>query len=108
VTAYTSDVQQVRAARSSRDQVADLVRRYPNVSDKDRREILMFMKEGRHLDIGLLTANDNLRPRLDAFMADHRRHFRIGVLDVARVLAVIAAAVLVCWLLWELVRPASI
>lgn len=81
--------------------------RYPHVSDKDRKEILAFMKEGRHLDIGMLTANDNLRPQLDAFMDDHKRHFRIGVADVARLLAVFAAVALVCWLLWELVRPAA-
>jgi hypothetical protein len=108
VSAYTSHIEQVRELRSTRERVAALLGRYPHVSDKDRKEILAFMKEGRHLDIGLLTANDNLRPRLDAFMEDHKRHFRIGVAEVARLLAVFAAVALVCWLLWELVRPASL
>lgn len=107
MTAYTSHIEQVRELRSTRDRVVSLLGRYPHVSDKDRKEILAFMKEGRHLDIGLLTANDNLRPQLDAFMDDHKRHFRIGVADVARLLAVFAAVALVCWLLWELVRPAA-
>ena len=108
MTVYTSHLEEVREVRATRDRVGELLGRYPDVSDTDRKEILTFMKEGRHLDIGLLTANDNLRPQLDAFMADHKRHFRIDVFDVVRVLAVIGAAVMVCWLLWELVRPASL
>jgi hypothetical protein len=108
VTAYPSHVEDVRAIRSSRERVATLLRRYPKVSESDRKEILAFMKEGRHLDIGLLTANDNLRPKLDRFMADHRRHFEIDAGDVIRVLAMIAAALMVAWLLWELVRPAHL
>lgn len=79
MTAYKSHVKDVRTEQSSRDRIASLLGRYPNVSDNGRAEILKFMKEGRHLDIGLLTANDNLRPGFDAFMADHRRHFRIGL-----------------------------
>jgi hypothetical protein len=108
VTAFTSHIEEVRALRSSRDRIATLLGRYPDVSDSDRTEILEFMKEGRHLDIGMLTANDNLRPQLDAFMDDHKRHFRIGAAEVIRLLAVLAAAVMVCWLLWELVRPVSL
>lgn len=108
VTAFTTHIEEVRALRSSRDRIAALLSRYPDVSDRDRAEILEFMKEGRHLDIGMLTANDNLRPQLDAFMDDHKRHFRVGAAEVIRLLAVLAAAALVCLLLWELLRPASL
>jgi hypothetical protein len=108
VTIHTSHPDQVRVARSSRERVSKLLTHYPDVSDRDRKEILAFMRKGRHLDIGLLTANDSLRPQLDAFMADHKRHFQIDVFDVVRVLAVIGAAVIACWVLWELVRPASL
>ncbi|HEX2803428.1 MAG TPA: hypothetical protein VHN55_05525 [Sphingomicrobium sp.] len=100
-----SQIEEVRAIRSSRDRVARLLSRYPDVSDQHRREILDFLKEGRHIDIGLLTANDNVRPRLDAFMADHRRHFQIDLFDMVKAVAVIAAAMLVLALLWEIVRP---
>jgi hypothetical protein len=40
-------------------------------------------------------------------MADHKRHFSLGAGEIVRALAVIAAILMVCWLLWELVRPAS-
>ena len=33
--------------RSTRDRVANLLKRYPHVSDNDRKEILQFMKEAR-------------------------------------------------------------
>jgi len=98
VTAYTSHSGSVAATGTTRDRIAALVRRYPHVSETDRKEILHFMKTGRHLDIGLLTANDNVRPQLDAFMAEHKRHFRIGIPEIARLFAVIAAAIMVCWL----------
>ena len=108
MTAFTTHPEEARAVRATRDRVGKLLSRYPHVTDGDRREILTFMKEGRHLDIGLLTANDNLRPKLDAFMTDHQRHFRIDAGTMLGVLAMLGAAVISCWLLWELLRPASL
>jgi len=107
MTAYPSHIEEVRAVRSTRDRVAGLLKRYPHVSDKDRKEILQFMKEARHLEVGLLTANDNVRPQLDAFMEDHKRHFRLDAFDVLRAVALIGAIVMVCWLVWELFMPVS-
>ena len=88
--------------RSRREHITRLLERYPQVSDADRNEILRFMKEARHLEVGLLTANDNVRPQLDAFMDDHKQQFRLDVFDVVRAVALIAAILTVCWLLWEL------
>jgi hypothetical protein len=108
VTAYKSHVEEVRAVRSTRDRIAGLLKRYPHVSNKDRKEILDFMKEARHLEIGLLTANDNVLPQLDAFMEDHKRHFQLDLFDVVRAMALIAAIFMICWLLWELFMPVAV
>ncbi|MGN6057765.1 MAG: hypothetical protein ACTHOI_04195 [Sphingomicrobium sp.] len=108
MTAYTSHIEEVRELRFSRDRIASLLGRYPHISDKERKDILEFMKEGKHLEIGLLTSNDKIRPQLDAFMDDHKRHFRIGPADVTRLVAVFAAVAMFCWLIWELVRPAHL
>jgi hypothetical protein len=105
VTAYTSHIEEARAVRSTRDRVANLLKRYPQVSDNGRKEILQFLKEARHLEIGLLTANDDVRPQLDAFMEDHKRHFRLDAFDVLRAVALVGAIVMVCWLVWELLMP---
>jgi hypothetical protein len=108
VTAHTSHIEEVRAVRSTRDRVASLLKRYPHVSDNDRKEILKFMKEARHLEVGLLTTNDNVRPQLDAFMEDHKRHFRLDAFDVLRALTLVGAIVMVCWLAWELLMTVSL
>lgn len=100
MTAYTSRLQAVRDVRSRRDRVAELVGRYPDVSEQDRREILAFMQTGRHLDIGLLTANDRIRPKLDRFMRDHQSQFGVTVAEVAAVVAAIVVLLTVMWLLW--------
>ncbi|HJU77907.1 MAG TPA: hypothetical protein VJ597_08295 [Sphingomicrobium sp.] len=106
MTAYSSNFE--RAPLPSRERVAELLGRYPEVSNKDRREIVAFMRKGRHLDIGLLTSNIKLRPQLDRFMKDHQREFRLGVVDVVRMVAVLAASVVALWLMWELIRPVSL
>jgi len=60
------------------------------------------MKTGRHLDIGLLTSDENLRPNLDAFMEDHKRHFRVSIREATAVVVLIAAFIFASWLFWEL------
>jgi hypothetical protein len=93
---------------TSREQVAELLARYPKVSKNENREILEFMKTGRHLDIGLLTSNEKLRPNLDAFMEAHKKHFRVGFGEATAVVAMIVAFLLAAWLFWELVGPSAV
>jgi hypothetical protein len=90
-----------------RERVAALLARYPKISKNENREILEFMKEGRHLEIGLLTSDETLRPNLDAFMEDHKKHFRVSFGETAAVVAMIAAFLLAAWLFWELIGPNS-
>ena len=87
------------------ERVAKLLARYPDLSKNENREILEFMKTGRHLDIGLLTSNEKLRPNLDAFMEVHKRHFQVSFGEAIAVVVLIAAFLVVCWLFWELIGP---
>jgi|SoimicmetaTmtHAB_FD_contig_31_21598944_length_1658_multi_4_in_0_out_0_3 hypothetical protein len=100
MTAYTSHLKAVDDVRSRRDRVAELVGRYPDISDRDRREILSFMREGRHLDIGLLTTNEKIRPKLDRFMRDHQSHFGVTAGEAAAAVAGIGLLLMVLWLVW--------
>jgi hypothetical protein len=104
MNAHASRVEADRSP-TSRERVAVLLARYPTVSKNDKREILDFMKNGRHLEIGLLTSKEVLRPKLDAFMEDHKRHFRASFGESAAVVAMIAAFLLAAWLFWELIGP---
>ena len=98
---YLSTHEEIRALRLDREQVADLLSRYPQVSDQEAHQILNFLRTGRHLDVGLLTSNDRLRPKLDAFVEDHKAHFRVKWTEGAAVLGGIIAVFVIFWLLWE-------
>jgi len=93
--------EEVRAIRADRERVADLLSRYPKVTGDESAEILTFLRTGRHLDVGLLTSNEKLKPRLDAFMEDHKHHFRVKWGEATLVIAGIAALIAIFWLVWE-------
>ena len=84
-----------------RERIADLLSRYPRVSGNEVGEILAFMRTGPHLEIGLLTSNQRLKPNLDSFMADHKSHFRVKWSEGAAVIGGIAALLATLWFLWE-------
>lgn len=92
----------------SREEVADLLLRYPHVSDAEAKLILTFLRKGRHLDVGMLTGDEQLKPYLDRFTADHAKHFRVGLFEGAGVVAAILAFLIACGLVWELGRSAGV
>jgi len=49
----------------TRDEVASVLSRYPAVSATETRAILAFLRNGRHLDVGILTADRELKPQLE-------------------------------------------
>jgi hypothetical protein len=99
--------EEIRASRLTREQVADLLNRYPHVSNVEAEAIVAFLRRGRHLDIGILTADEKLKPRLDAFMEQHARHFRVSIGEAAAVIAAIAGLLVACWLVWETIKPGA-
>ena len=86
-----------QAPMLTREQVADLLSRYPRVSDAEARLILRFLRSGRHLDVGMLTGDEQLKPQLDLFMA-----------ETAAVVATIAGFLVACWLVWEAIKPGAL
>ena len=92
----------------TREQASDLLYRYPKVSNAEAKLILGFLRKGRHLDVGMLTADERLQPHLEQFMADHAKHFRVGFFEGAGAIAAIAALLGVCWFIWEAVKPAAL
>lgn len=86
---------------TSSERVAELVSRYPGVTDAEAKEILNFMRRGRHLEVGRLTADESIRPNLDAFMEDHKAHLGVKWWEATAVVGGIAAALLAFWFIWE-------
>lgn len=97
--------EEVRAIRASRTRTAELLGSYPQLSDADRREILSFLQSARHLDIGLLSANDNIRPQLDAFLDDHRTELGVTPREAFTAVGLIVGFLFACWSLWALLGP---
>jgi hypothetical protein len=92
----------VSAVRPNSERVSQLVSRYPGVTEEEAAEIVRFLRTGRHLDVGLLTADESIRPNLDAFMRDHKANFRVKWWEGAAVTAGIAALLITLWVIWEI------
>jgi hypothetical protein len=101
---YQVTREEVRALRSDRERITDLLDRYPRVSEEEVLEILTFLRTARHLDVGLLTNNDRIRPKLDGFMEDHKSHFRVKFGEGAAVIGAIIGFLVIVWLIWEAFR----
>ena len=63
------------AERPSVPAMSDALRRYPNIPDEERLQLLEFLKRGAQEDIVRATYVAGLEPRLIAFRKDHPEHF---------------------------------
>ena len=80
---HTSPVNEARMAR-----MEGLLRRYPGLTDDEMEELLHFIRKGPALELGLISGNDELKPQLDRFRADHQGAFAIGGKEIAVIAAV--------------------
>jgi hypothetical protein len=92
---------EVRALRRTREQIAAMLSRYPNVSPEESDAIVEFLRKGRHIDVGMLTADETLKPNVDAFMNDHKAELGVKLWEAAALIGGIAAFLVIAWLVWE-------
>jgi len=86
--------------RDRLDHIEALLARYPALTEHEIHEILLFLRKGKALEIGFLTSNEALKPRLDRFRADHARDLSIGKRELAIVgivMLILLAAVALLW-----------
>jgi hypothetical protein len=75
-----------------------LLDRYPNLSEQELAELINLFGRLPILEYGLLTADDRLSPKVEAFHRDHGRQVRTSLASVAAVVAVpLVIAVTVLW-----------
>jgi hypothetical protein len=65
-----------------RKEIEALLRRYPNVRDSETQEIVRFLATGPHLDVGLVTGNDELAEKVNAVRRANASHFKLKVHEV--------------------------
>jgi hypothetical protein len=85
-----------------RAHVEALLRNYPRISAAETSDILCFLKKGPPLEVALMTADDTLKDRLDAFRSDHAAEFSLGMKEYVAVAALIVAVLTVCVLLADI------
>lgn len=83
------------------DRVAGLLSRYPNLTPLEVREIIHFLRRGPHLDIGLLSGRDEVKPALAAFREDHARALGLDRRDYMIAFLIVLAILLVCWMIMD-------
>ncbi|WP_129794235.1 hypothetical protein [Sphingosinicella sp. CPCC 101087] len=71
------------------EQMAGLLRRYPSLDEADKATLLHFLRKGRQIEIGMVSARDGVAERLAAFRMDHREHFRLGLTQILGFVALI-------------------
>ena len=84
-----------------RAHVQDLLGRYPDVSVAENAEILHFLTKGPQVEVGLMTADEALQPKLRQFREDHPNHFAIGAKEYLIVAVLVLAMIGACFLLWD-------
>jgi len=67
--------------RTPTDRVEDIFRRYPAISPEEAQEALVFLQNGPHLEVGLVTGNSDLRNNIADFRHQHRKALRLGLRD---------------------------
>jgi hypothetical protein len=81
------------AGEGMRPRIEQLLRNYPDVSPAEAAEILHFDRKAPFLEKGRISMDDELRPRLERFRADHASDYRMSLRDWLTVALVVAALV---------------
>jgi hypothetical protein len=85
------------------ERAEDILRRYPAISTDETHELVKFLKHGKILEIGRVTAIPELRDSVEAFRREHRRAFALGFRDYLKFTIFFAVpAGLVFWLIWAI------
>jgi hypothetical protein len=81
--------------------IETLIARYPDLAQEEEQEVLTFLKRAPALDTALLTTVDEIRPQLDRFKEDHKRHFGLSPRDYAALFMLMLCLAAVCAWLWD-------
>jgi hypothetical protein len=81
--AYTKPAQRERAE--------ELLSAYPNTTVQETAEIVDFLARGMHLDVGLISARDEFKEKVEAIRAANPDAFRSSLLHLAMFVLIILA-----------------
>ena len=82
-----------------------LLMRYPNLSEEELATLINLFPYIRILDLGLMTSDERLSGKLDAFRRDHGGKLRSPISSLIAFLSL--PVILAVGLLWWLLAPAA-
>ena len=95
MTTNTAPIDRSRPASPLAIEVRRLLSVYPHLSPTELRQLIDVFPKLPILDFGLMTADDQLAPKLEAFQAAHGRALRTPISSILAVLSVPAIVALV-------------
>jgi hypothetical protein len=75
------------------EQVTQLVRRYPNLSEIELARLINLYRNSSALDMALMLSDEGLAPTLDRFSRDHRSRVRKPFRQYAGLLVYVALTI---------------
>jgi hypothetical protein len=88
------------AAWKLADEATVLVRRYPDISHSEAERLVEIYPKLPIVQIAMMSSDEELAPRLEAFRKDHARRLRVPVRHIAALLSpLILLAIIVAWML---------
>ena len=79
----------------AREHAAELIGRYPNLSDADLQHLVGLFPRLSALDLAQMMSDDDLNPKLEAFCAVHRDLLSPSLSDYTVIAAIMAFPVVV-------------
>jgi hypothetical protein len=87
-------------------QAEALLSRYPNLSEVELATLINLFPYIRILDLGLMTSDERLGGKLDAFRREHGNRLRTPISSLIA-FAAVPAIIVVAGLLWWALAPAA-
>jgi hypothetical protein len=88
------------AAWKLADEATVLVRRYPDISRSEADRLVAIYPRLPILQVAMMSSDDELAPRLEAFRRDHACRLRIPLRHIAALLSpMILLAIILVWML---------
>ena len=77
------------------EQAAELIARYPNLSEIELARLINLYRELSALDMAMMISDTDLAPRLDCFYKEHRRCLRMPFREYSVLVYIAIAGIII-------------
>lgn len=85
---------------SRRAHIEELLRVYPHTSEAETAEILAFLRYGKHMDVGLVSASEEFEQKVALIRRENQALFRVSPVEgAAFALLIILPLAAIIWLM---------